>query len=264
MKKIKIKSFNKSKVDSKLPYFLQSQKYAWEKFWQEDLKNLLEESSPIRDYTGKEFELWFLDYKLGEPNYPNDLEAKNNDDSYTAPLKVKVKLINLKTKEEKTQEVFLTNFPLMTERGTFLINGVERVVVSQLIRSPGVFFTARVSNGKKLFSAKIIPYRGSWLEFDTDANGFIGVKIDRKRRVAATTLLRVFGVDTDSKIRQTFKDVDIVLQNSGFKANIAKETLKSGTYNIGILYRNKISGDTYYQITNAQLLKTPNNLKLLK
>ncbi|HOU45780.1 MAG TPA: DNA-directed RNA polymerase subunit beta [Candidatus Pacearchaeota archaeon] len=209
MKKIKIKSFNKSKVDSKLPYFLQSQKYAWEKFWQEDLKNLLEESSPIRDYTGKEFELWFLDYKLGEPNYPNDLEAKNNDDSYTAPLKVKVKLINLKTKEEKTQEVFLTNFPLMTERGTFLINGVERVVVSQLIRSPGVFFTARVSNGKKLFSAKIIPYRGSWLEFDTDANGFIGVKIDRKRRVAATTLLRVFGVDTDSKIRQTFKDVDI-------------------------------------------------------
>jgi len=209
MKKIKIKSFNKSKVDSKLPYFLQSQKYAWEKFWQEDLKNLLEESSPIRDYTGKEFELWFLDYKLGEPNYPNDLEAKNNDDSYTAPLKVKVKLINLKTKEEKTQEVFLTNFPLMTERGTFLINGVERVVVSQLIRSPGVFFTSRISNGKKLFSAKIIPYRGSWLEFDTDANGFIGVKIDRKRRVAATTLLRVFGVDTDSKIRQTFKDVDI-------------------------------------------------------
>lgn len=208
MKKIKTKSFNKSKVDSKLPYFLQSQKYAWEKFWQEDLKNLLEESSPIKDYTGKEYELWFSDYKLGEPNYSSDLEAKNNDDSFTAPLKVKVKLINLKNKEEKTQEVFLTNFPLMTDRGTFVINGVERVVVSQLIRSPGVFFTSRISNGKKLFSAKIIPYRGSWLEFDTDSNGFVGVKIDRKRRVAATTLLRMFGLDADTKIRQTFKDVD--------------------------------------------------------
>jgi DNA-directed RNA polymerase subunit beta len=227
MKKIKIKSFNKSKVDSKLPYFLQSQKYAWEKFWQEDLKNLLEESSPIKDYTGKEYELWFLDYKLGEPNYPSDLEAKNNDDSFTAPLKVKVKLVNLKTKDEKTQEVFLTNFPLMTDRGTFVINGVERVVVSQLIRSPGVFFTSRISNGKKLFSAKIIPYRGSWLEFDTDSNGFVGVKIDRKRRVAATTLLRVFGLDTDAKIRQTFKDVDIDPDTSYIEKTLQRDPTKN-------------------------------------
>ncbi len=208
MEKLKFKSFNKSKVNCQFPYFLQTQKENWEKFWEEDLRNLLRESSPIMDYTSKEWELWFLDYSLGQPNHKSDLQAKENDDTYEAPVKVKVKLINLKTKKEKIQEVFLANFPLMTERGTFIINGVERVVVSQLLRSPGAFFTARNVDGKKYFSAKIIPNRGAWLEFDTDPNGFIGVKIDRKRRVAATTLLRAFGYETNEEILKLFKDVD--------------------------------------------------------
>jgi len=208
MEKIKFKSFNKSKVNLAFPYFLSLQKENWEKFWDNDLRTLLQESSPITDYTGKEWQLWFTDYMLGEPNYKSDLEAKENDDSYEAPLKVKAKLVNLKNKNERAQEVFLANFPLMTERGTFIINGVERVVVSQLLRSPGAFFTARSLEGKKYFSAKIIPNRGAWLEFDTDPSGFIGVKIDRKRRVAATTILRAFGYESNAEIEKMFKDVD--------------------------------------------------------
>jgi DNA-directed RNA polymerase subunit beta len=145
-----------------------------------------------------------LDYKLGEPKYKTDLEARQNNDSYEAPLRVKVKLVNLKTKEEKEQEIFLTDFPLMTERGTFIINGVERVVISQLIRSPGSFFTEK----KGKFGAKIIPNRGAWLEFETETTGLIVVKIDRKRKVAVTTLLRALGVTEDKQIQEMFADVD--------------------------------------------------------
>ena len=178
-----------------MPYLLEAQKDSWNIFWKRDLKELLREVSPIRDYTGKELELWFLDYKLDESKYKTDLEAKINNDSYESSLRVNVRLVNIKTQEIKEQEVFLADFPLMTDRATFIINGVERVAIAQLIRSPGAFFTAKPFAGKNLFGAKIIPNRGAWLEFETDSNGFIGVKIDRKRRVAATTLLRAFGVD---------------------------------------------------------------------
>ncbi|MFC1663746.1 DNA-directed RNA polymerase subunit beta, partial [Patescibacteria group bacterium] len=208
MEKINFKSFSKSKVSLPLPYLMTLQKESWKSFWDKDLKELFHEISPIRDYTGKELELWFLDYKLDEPKYKNDLEAKQNNDSYEATLRVKTKLVNLKTKEIKEQEVFLTDFPLMTTRGTFIVNGVERVVISQLIRSPGAFFTLQRVSGKNCFGAKIIPNRGAWLEFETDTNGFIGVKIDRKRKVAATTLLRAFGIDKDEQIKELFQDID--------------------------------------------------------
>ena len=184
-----IKNFGKSSLHLELPYLLAVQHESWGVFWQRQLKELLSEISPIRDYTKKEFELWFLDYKLGESSYPTELEAKKNDDSFEAPLRVKVRLVNLKTKEVKEQEVFLCDFPLMTERGTFVLNGVERVAISQLIRSPGAFFTAQQSQGRKLFGAKIIPNRGAWLEFETENSGFIGVLFDRKRIAASTTLL---------------------------------------------------------------------------
>ncbi|MDI6591859.1 MAG: DNA-directed RNA polymerase subunit beta, partial [Patescibacteria group bacterium] len=206
--KIPIKNFGKSKVHLDLPYLLFLQKESWKRFWERDLKELFQEISPIRDYTGKELELWFLNYKLGEPKYKTDLEAKQNDDSYEAPLRVKVKLVNLKTKEIKEQEVFLTDFPLMTEKGTFIVNGVERVAISQLIRSPGAFFTAQKIAGKNYFGAKIIPNRGAWLEFETEPSGFIGVKIDRKRKVAVTTLLRAFGLK-EEEIKEQFREVDI-------------------------------------------------------
>jgi len=205
---MKTKSFAKSKLYLERPYLLQFQKESWQRFWEEDLKELFREISPIKDYTGKEYELWFVDYVLGEPRYKNDFEAKENNDSFAAPLRAIVKLVDLKTKREQTQEVFLCDFPLMTERGTFIVNGVERVVIFQLLRSPGAFFTARTVHGKKYFGARIIPTRGSWLEFDTETSGLIGVKIDRKRKVPATTLLRALGYDTDEKIKSLFSDVD--------------------------------------------------------
>jgi len=199
------------------------QRDTWNDFLEVKIKELLEEMSPIRDYTGKEFELWFGDYKLGKPNFADGLVARKNNDSLESPLRVKIKLVNLQTKEVKEQEVFMADIPLMTERGTFVVNGVERVVVSQLIRSPGAFFTMRTAKAKKLFGAKIIPNRGAWLEFETEDSGFIGVKINRKRKVPATTLLMALGLKDVSEVEKTFKDVD--------KGDVQyiKETLKRDT-----------------------------------
>jgi len=205
MENTKIKDFSKSKISLPLPYLLTLQKESWKWLCEKGLAEIFSEISPIRDYSGKEFELWFLDYKFGKPRYEDDLEAKENNDSFEAPLRVKVRLVNLKTKETKDQEIFLTDFPLMTERGTFIINGVERVGISQLIRSPGIFFTMQSVRGKDCFGAKIIPNRGAWLEFEADPTGFIGVKIDRKRKVAATTLLRAFGVENNEQIKSFFQ-----------------------------------------------------------
>src|SRR3989344_5006212 len=205
----KVKNFSKSKLSFSTPDLLLIQKDTWKDFTEVKLKELFSEISPIVDYTSKEFELWFLDYKFGKPNYKNGLEAKRNNDSLEISLRANVKLVNLKTKEVKEQEVFLCDFPLMTERGTFVVNGVERVVVSQLIRSPGAFFTSRSFRGRNYFGAKIIPNRGAWLEFETEDSGFIGVKINRKRKVPVTTLLLALGLDTVEKIEKEFKDVDI-------------------------------------------------------
>ncbi|MFH1180975.1 MAG: DNA-directed RNA polymerase subunit beta [bacterium] len=223
MQKIQLKNFGKAKVSLDLPHLLSLPIGNMKFFWDKDFKELLSEVSPIRDYTGKEMELWFLDYKLDESKYKDDLEAKINNDSFEAPLKVKTKLVNLKTKEIKEQEVFLTDFPIMTERGTFIVNGVERVAIAQLIRSPGAFFTSQMAGGKNYFGAKIIPNRGAWLEFETEPSGFISVKIDRKRKSAATAILRAFGIDKDEDIRKTFKDV-----NKG-EVDYISETMKKET-----------------------------------
>jgi DNA-directed RNA polymerase subunit beta len=207
MKKNKIKNFGKAKLKLSLPYLISLQKESWQRLIEKDLKELFKEISPIRDYTEKELELYFLDYKLGKPNYKSDLEAKQNNDSFEAPLRVKARLVNLKTKEIKEQEVFLANFPLMTERGTFVINGIERVAISQLIRSPGVFFVSERIKGKDYFGAKIMPNRGAWLEFQTEPGGFIGVIIDRKRKVPSTMLLKALGVEED--LKKLFEDVNV-------------------------------------------------------
>jgi len=203
-----IKNFSKVKIKLSQPSLLLIQKENWRLFWERDLKELFSEISPIRDYSGKELELWFLDYKLDEPKYKTDLEAKKNNDSYDAALRVRIKLVNLKTKESREQEIFFGDFPIMTERGTFIVNGVERVVISQLIRSSGVFFTAQRIGNKNYFGAKIIPNRGAWLEFETDSFGTIGVKIDKRRRIMATTLLKILGLSQDESIKETFQDVD--------------------------------------------------------
>src|SRR3989344_3653147 len=175
-----------------LPNLLAIQRESYEWFWKIGLRNLFHEISPIRDYGEKELELWFEDYHLDEPKY-TEYTAGEHNASYEAPLRVRLRLHNKRTGEIKEQEVYLGDVPLMTVRGTFIVNGVERVVVSQLIRSPGVFFTAANWRGLLLYGAKIIPGRGAWLEFETEPEGYISVKIDRRRKVPATMLLRALG-----------------------------------------------------------------------
>jgi len=229
------------------------QKETWEDFWKVRVKELLEEISPIRDYTGKEFELWFQDYKLSKPNYKNGLEAKKNNDSLESSLRVKIKLVNLKTKEVKEQEVYMADFPVMTERGTFVVNGVERVVVSQLIRSPGAFFTMRSSRGKNYFGSKIIPNRGAWLEFETEESGFIGVKINRKRKVPATTLLMALGLDGIEKVEKAFEDTDTG-EIKYIKETLKRDTCKDQKEALVEVYRRLRPGDLVTPDTAQDLI----------
>ncbi len=190
-----------------LPNLIESQLDSYDWFLEKGLRELLDEVSPIDDFTEKDLALSFTDYYLDEPKY-DEVTAKNKNISYEAPLRCKIQLTIKSTGEIKEQEIYLGDFPLMTDRGTFIINGVERVVVSQIIRSPGVFFTMLYVKGKKLFGAKIIPNRGAWLEIETDIDGAIFVKIDRKRKIAITALLRAFGYSTDEEILALFTDVD--------------------------------------------------------
>ena len=183
---------------------MQLDSYKW--FLKDGLKELFEEMSPVSDYTGKELDLYFHDYYFDEPKF-DELKAKQNGLSYEAPLRVRLELVNKRTKKSKEQEIYLGDFPLMTDRGTFIVNGVERVVISQLIRSPGVFFTALLYRNRKLFGAKVIPNRGAWLEFETDPDGVISVKIDRKRKTPVTALLRAFGAH-----QSKFTTSDVVVE----------------------------------------------------
>lgn len=191
-----------------LPNLVEVQLSSYQRFLDQGFKDLFDEVSPIKDYSGKDLELSFENYSLDEPKC-NEAEAKRYGLSYESALRAQIKLNNRKTKEAKQQEIFLSDFPLITPRGTFIVNGVERVVVSQLIRSPGVFFAPGYNRGKKVYGAKIIPNRGAWLEFETSANGIISVKIDRKRKIPVTALIRAFGMETDEEIKKYFKDVDV-------------------------------------------------------
>ena len=254
MTNLKIRNFDKSKLHLALPYLLKNQMDSWEHFWNYDLKELFTEVSPISDYTGKNFELWFLNYKLGKSKYKSDLEARENNDSYEAPLRVKVRLKNIKTKQSREEEVFLANFPLMTERGTFVINGVERVIISQLIRSPGVFLTAKSFEGKNYFGAKIIPDRGAWLEFETENSGVISVKINRRTKVVATILLRIFGLSTDKEIKAKFQDLDNDPAVSYIDKSLARDPTHNRDEALVYLYQRIRPGDLATPDTARELI----------
>src|SRR6201993_4072123 len=189
-----------------LPNLVDHQNKSFQWFVDEGLGELLAEISPIDDYTGGKLSLRFKDYKFGAPKLAEAV-ARENNVSYEAPLMATVELTNKVTGEVKEQEIYLGDYPWMTSRGTFVINGAERVVVSQLIRSAGVFFTSDQHGASTLYGAKVIPGRGAWLEFETAANGTLYVKIDRKRKIPVTTLLRALGV-TESRMREVFKHVD--------------------------------------------------------
>jgi len=189
------------------PYLIESQINSYNWFIKEGLRELLSEVSPIVSFN-KELELHFFDHYLDKPKYDEETSKKKNI-SYEAPLRCKVKFINKKTKSINKQEIYFGEFPIMTERGTFVINGVERVVVSQLIKSPGVFFSvSSEKEEKRYFGARLIPNRGAWLEIETESNGAIFVRIDKKRKVAITSLIRAFGYGTDEDILKLFSDVD--------------------------------------------------------
>jgi DNA-directed RNA polymerase beta' subunit len=223
-----IKDFSKSKPLI-APFNLneaQLSSYKW--FLDKGLKEIFEEISPIKDHTGKEFELHFTGYHFDEPKH-DETTARYKEATYEAPLRCTLRLINKNTGREHEQEVYFGDFPIMTSRGTFIVNGVERVVVSQLVRSAGVYFTATPYRGRQLFGAKIIPNRGAWLEFETDAYGEIGVKIDRRRKVPVTDMLRIFGMDSE-EIRAALKDIDtgpVNFVDATFKKDAAKDAAES-------------------------------------
>lgn len=198
--------FSETKESVKLPNLVDHQNKSFDWFVDEGLGELLEEISPIEDYTGTKLSLSFKGYRFEKPKM-TEAEARENNVSYEAPLKATVELTNKVTGEVKKQEIYLGDYPWMTTRGTFVINGAERVVVSQLIRSAGVFFTADMHGNENLYGAKVIPGRGAWLEFETAASGALYVKIDRKRKIPVTTLLRALGV-TDTQMKERFAHVD--------------------------------------------------------
>ncbi|MHB0740010.1 DNA-directed RNA polymerase subunit beta [Peptostreptococcus stomatis] len=193
-------SFSKIKEIADVPNLIEIQVDSYKWFLEEGLKEVFTDISPIEDYTGNLI-LEFVDYSLDEkPKYDIE-ECKERDTTYCAPLKVKVRLINKETGEIKEQEVFMGDFPLMTDRGTFVINGAERVIVSQLVRSPGVYYSEeRDKTGNRLISSTVIPNRGAWLEYETDSTGVISVRVDRTRKQPVTVLLRALGIGTDAEI----------------------------------------------------------------
>ena len=192
-------NFGKLKEVLELPNLIEVQRNSYHWFLKEGLREVFQDVSPIQDFTGN-LVLEFLDYTLGDPKYSVE-ECKERDVTFAAPLRVKVRLINKETGEVKEQEVFMGDFPLMTEKGTFIINGAERVIVSQLVRSPGVYFADTIDpSGKRLFTATIIPNRGAWLEFETDVNDHIFVRIDRTRKIPATVLVRALGHGSNAMI----------------------------------------------------------------
>ncbi len=199
-------TFAKINEVAEMPNLIQIQTKSYDWFVNEGLKEVFEDISPIRDYADN-FALEFLDYSFSDPPKYGQEECKERDATYSAPLSVRVRLINRETGEFKEEETFMGDFPLMTEKGTFIYNGAERVVVTQLVRSPGAYYESEIDkSGNHLFATTVIPNRGAWLEYETDSNEVISVRVDRTRKQPATTLLRALGLGTDQEIIDMFGD----------------------------------------------------------
>src|SRR5687767_14643474 len=192
-----------------IPNLIELQLDSFQWFLENGLRELFDEISPIQDFTGRVMELRFREYEFEEPKY-SELECRTRDLTFSKPLYVWVELLLKETGETIEQRVYMGDFPFMTEEGTFIINGAERVVVSQLVRSPGVYYTATEdpATGRNLFNAKVIPNRGAWLEFETAARGQLYVKVDRKRKLEATKLLRAVGYENNDEMSALFARID--------------------------------------------------------
>ena len=214
-------SFAREKEVLSMPNLLDVQKDSYRWFISEGLKEVFEDINPITDFGGN-LSLEFIDFNLdSEPKYTIQ-EAKERDATYSAPLKVTVRLTNEETKEKQEHEIFMGDFPLMTETGTFVLNGAERVIVSQLVRSPGIYYAKSIDKtGKSLFSSTVIPNRGAWLEYETDSNDIFYVRVDRTRKIPVTVLIRSLGVGTDAEIMELFGE------NPKLLATIERDNAKS-------------------------------------
>ncbi|MDD2758122.1 MAG: DNA-directed RNA polymerase subunit beta [Patescibacteria group bacterium] len=224
------------------PDLIELQKSSYDHFLKNGIKDLFEEVSPITDFSDRELELYLEEYYLDEPKF-DEMVCRDRNITFEAPLRVNARLVNKKTNQSKTQEIYLGDLPLMTSRGTFMVNGIERVVVSQLIRSAGVFFTAENVRGRRYYGAKIIPNRGAWLEIETDQNNVLWVKIDRKRKVAVTSLLRAFGYADEDKLRAELKDVNIHPHIDFVESTLAKDLAKTTDEGLIEVYKKIRPGD---------------------
>lgn len=188
-----------------MPHLLDLQNKSYEWFLEKGLKDIFKDISPIEDASGN-LSLSFEDFKLGEPKY-DIRECKERDTTYAAPLRVQIRLVNHETGEIKDQEVFMGDFPLITDTGTFIINGAERVIVSQLVRSPGVYYGREIDPmGIRLYNSTVIPNRGAWIELETDANDIVYARIDRNRKIPVTVLIRALGWSSNADILELFFD----------------------------------------------------------
>jgi DNA-directed RNA polymerase subunit beta len=236
------KAFSQVNMAMDLPDLIAVQKASYDWFLKDGIRELFNEISPIKDFIGRDLELSMGDYYLDEPKF-DETTSRAKNVTYEAPLRVKAILKNLRTEEVKEQEIYLGDLPVMTPRGTFIVNGVERVVVSQLVRSAGAFFTAEVMRGRRYYGAKIIPNRGAWLEFETDAKNVIWVKIDRKRKVAVTALMRAFGYGTSEEILKMFEDTDIHPLIRYIEATIQKDISTNEEEGLREVYKRIRPGD---------------------
>lgn len=223
-----------------MPDLVQPQVDSFKKFLEEDLKELFKEFSSITDYSKKKFEMEFLGFEIGETKI-DEYTAKENKMSYDAPLKATVRLTNKTLGGKKEQTIFLADVPMMTQHGTFIINGVERIIVPQLARSFGVFFTSGEAKGKQVFGAKIIPSRGAWIELESDADGAVFVKIDRKRKFPVTSLLRVLGATFDRDMLTLFERVPH--GKASIQATLDKDTAETPEEAFIEIYKRLRDGD---------------------
>jgi len=238
------KYFSKQAISISLPNLIDIQKDSYNWLFENGIKELLDEINPIDDFTGKKYSLEFEDYELEEPKI-DEQRAKDRNLSYKAPLKCRVKLVNKDLEISKGADVYLGDFPVMTRRGTFIINGIERVVVTQIVRSYGVIFTLDNYGTRKLFSAKIIPARGAWLEFETSNRDVLHVKIDRRRKIPITTFLKVLGDYTNNDLINLFADVDTNQEHQYIKKTLQKDATKD---------RREALVDTYKKVRPGDLV----------
>jgi DNA-directed RNA polymerase subunit beta len=262
-----VKSYSRIPDVQDLPNLIQIQVDSYEIFKREGLRELLDEISPIADFTGNRLEMRFADYSFGTPKYDQD-ECRERDATFSAPLKVNVELLVKETGEIKEQEIFMGDFPLMTEKGTFIINGAERVVVSQLVRSPGVYLTLERDNtsGRDLCFAKLIPNRGAWLEFETSNKDVVSVKVDRKRKIPITTLLRAIDEPELLPNHESMRDInDMHKQIEEAKTEREADKLRSqlthllGTNERILALFEDVDNDETHRFINATLDRDPSS-----